>query len=86
MLTVLRSGCIWLFPQWCCSNRWQIWLQSAVGSMVFHWLAIVIELCLVLGTQHSHSCFYVRQAVLDVVHEQSAESIGQIMQACVGEQ
>lgn len=54
--------------------------------MVFHWMAIVIELCLVLGTQHSLSCFYVRQAVLDVVHEQSAESLGQIMRACVGEQ
>lgn len=48
------------------------------GAVVFYWLAIAVEPCLVLGTQHSHSGFEVWQAVPDVVHEQSAESFGQI--------
>lgn len=43
------------------------------GAVVFHWLAIAVEPCLVLGNQHCHSGFEVRQAVPDVVHEQSAE-------------
>lgn len=46
--------------------------------MVFYWLAIAIEPGLVLGTQHGHSGFEVWQAVPDVVHEQPAESFGEI--------
>ncbi len=30
-LTAPRSGCILLFPRWCCSNRWRTWWQSAAG-------------------------------------------------------
>lgn len=48
------------------------------GALVLNWLAIAVEPCLVLGTQHGHSGFEVWQAVPDVVHKQSAESFGQI--------
>lgn len=51
------------------------------GAVILYWLTVAVEPCLVLSTQHSHSGFEVWQAVPDVVHEQSAESFGQIARA-----
>lgn len=56
------------------------------GAVVLDRLAIAVEPSLVLGTQHSHTGLEVWQAVPDVVHEQPAESFGQIAGATAGSQ
>lgn len=56
------------------------------GTVVLHWLPVAVEPCLVLGTQHGHSGLEVRQAVPDVVHEESAEGFGQVLRASAGGQ
>lgn len=48
------------------------------GAVVLHRLTIAVEPRLVLGAQHGHPGFKVRQAVPDVVHEQPAEGPGQM--------
>lgn len=48
------------------------------GAVILHRLTVAVELRLVLGAQHRHPGFEVWQAVPDVVHEQPAQSFGQI--------
>jgi len=51
------------------------------GTVVFYRLAVVIEPCLVLGAQRGHTGLELWQAIPDVMHEQPAESFGQIARA-----
>lgn len=48
------------------------------GAVVLHRLAVAVEPRLVLGAQHRHPGLELGQTVPDVVHEEPAESLGQV--------
>lgn len=56
------------------------------GAVVLYRLSVAAEPSLVLGAQHGDAGLQLRQAVPDVVHEQPAESFGQIAGAAAGGQ
>lgn len=54
------------------------------GAVVFHRLPVAVESGLVLSGEYRDSCLELREAVPDVMHEQSAQGASQVARTTAG--